>query len=172
MAEIQGTPGKWGLQGERKEDEDGLVSVRTPCNSWDTSMAYDERLQVWGAQERGDEGAHTPTGHTARAPARRKLSVRGTDVQQCTSQILCVTQEAGLNLQDRGGWEAGLLLDPRPFHIRPMCDFSSGPWSHLLLTPVSGTPWVPATDSNSSRAQQKRDFRKGCHFHLPGNRSV
>lgn len=88
-------------------------------------MAYDELLQVWGAQGRGDEGAHTPTDHTARAPAYRKLSVRGTDVQDCTSQILCITQEAGLKLQDRGAWEAGLLLDPHPFHIRPMCDFPS-----------------------------------------------
>lgn len=52
MPAMQVTPGKWGLPGERKKGKDHLVSARTPCNSWDTSVGYDELLQVWGDQER------------------------------------------------------------------------------------------------------------------------
>lgn len=73
------TPGKWGLPGERKEGKDHLVSVRTPWNSWDTSVGYDELLQVWGDQERWDDGVHAPTDHS-QGPSMQEAEMGRSDI--------------------------------------------------------------------------------------------
>lgn len=79
MAAMQVTPGRWGLLGERKEGKDHLVSARTHCNSWDTSVGYDVLLQGWGDQERWDDGAHAPTDHS-QGPSMQGAEVCRSDI--------------------------------------------------------------------------------------------